>query len=210
MKPEVKASSIEAEGGGGVQGHPYERRFAEELAGLRPFLYGRASFLTQDPAGADDLVQETITRALSNPGAFRSGSNLRAWTASILRNLFIDGCRRAVHRELHEEDLAGHSLDEPIGPLDLLSLDDVNEAIGQLSPNCQDVLRLAHDAALSGEEMAARLGLKVNTVATRLFRARRKLRQRLEEVFRNRLVAARGSLALGASNVASHDDGSSA
>src|SRR3954471_2977740 len=70
--------------------------FTAELAGLRRALYQRALFLTQDRAAADDLVQATVERALVARDRYRSGTNLRAWVFLMMRNLFIDGRRRAA------------------------------------------------------------------------------------------------------------------
>ena len=70
--------------------------FATELVGLRRTLYQRALFLTQDRNAAEDLAQATMERALVSRARFQSGTNLRAWLLLMMRNLFIDGRRRAV------------------------------------------------------------------------------------------------------------------
>ncbi len=62
---------------------------------LKPF----AINLTQDKEEANDLVQETIYRALVNREKFREGTNLKAWLFTIMKNIFINGYRRKSKRK---------------------------------------------------------------------------------------------------------------
>ena len=68
--------------------------FIADLTGLRRPLYQRALFLCQDQTAAEDLLQETMEKALNARHRFEPGSNIGAWAFSIMRNLFIDGRRR--------------------------------------------------------------------------------------------------------------------
>jgi RNA polymerase sigma-70 factor, ECF subfamily len=77
--------------------------FIAELVDLRHALHQRALFLAQDRTAAEDLLQETLERALQSRDRFRQGSNLGAWVFSIMRNLFIDGRRRRAIRARLEQ-----------------------------------------------------------------------------------------------------------
>jgi len=77
--------------------------FIADLVDLRRALHQRALFLAQDRTAAEDLLQETLERALQSRDRFREGSNLGAWVFSIMRNLFIDGRRRRAIRARLEQ-----------------------------------------------------------------------------------------------------------
>ena len=64
------------------------------LGKLRPELYARALRLTRSPALADDVVQETMLRALRFEKQYRAGTNLRAWVGQVLMSVFLTHCRR--------------------------------------------------------------------------------------------------------------------
>jgi RNA polymerase sigma-70 factor (ECF subfamily) len=83
-----------------VDPHDFAERLPHELPGL--VRYARA--LTRDPADADDLVQETLTRALDRAGSFRGDASLATWLHRILHNLAVDRVRRL--REVPTEDVA--------------------------------------------------------------------------------------------------------
>ena len=171
------------------------------LAELRPVLYRRALFLTQQRAAADDLVQATIERALSRRATYRGGTNLRAWLGLIMRNLFVDEHRRKiVNVPLHDppandgasdgdSDGDGDEDRRP-GRLDLLSLDDVKDAALALSSPRREVFTLAYFENLSYREIGERLGISPTTAGTRLFRARNAVRVRLERLYQQRLTHA--------------------
>jgi RNA polymerase sigma-70 factor (ECF subfamily) len=158
--------------------------FGHALAALRPTLVRRARHLARDPAAAEDLVQETLLRALAARHGFQLGSHLERWTARILWNRFVDERRRRTGRRvpLPANLAAPVSLpdaDEP-GPLDLISSGDLAAALGSLRAAHRQVFTLAHVDQLDHSEIARRLGIARATVATRLYRARRALRQVLE------------------------------
>src|SRR4051794_18880836 len=81
------------------------RELDAALPDLRDDLLGRAIFLTKDRAAAEALVQETLGGAWVARRSFRRGTNLRAWASSIMRNLFVDECRRRSLRSRCQGDL---------------------------------------------------------------------------------------------------------
>jgi len=163
--------------------------FAAEIAGLRRELYLRALFLAQDSFAADDLVQEAVERALLARARFQRGTHLKAWLGQILRNLFIDARRRAITRARFEHDAerVEPTTASPGGLLDLLSGDDVVSAVERLEAAQRQVFMLACLEGLTYQEIAARIGVPVSTVGTRLLRAKRKLRRALEQIYEDRV-----------------------
>jgi RNA polymerase sigma-70 factor, ECF subfamily len=73
-------------------------RFEHDAFRYSPQLYSVALRLTRNGADADDLVQETFTRAYAAFGRFQPGTNAKAWLFRILTNAFISGCRKRRHQ----------------------------------------------------------------------------------------------------------------
>jgi RNA polymerase sigma-70 factor (ECF subfamily) len=165
------------------------REFAAEVARCRAELLAIAAMLAQDRDDADDLVQETVERAILARHRFTPGTNLRAWLKTILRHLFFDLRRRARFTVPLSGETRSRSVEEALGPLDLLTVEDAREAMQGLGPSSAEIMRLAHFEGLSYRDIAARLNIPINTAASRLFRARTQLRPMLEVVLESRLRA---------------------
>ena len=73
-------------------------RFERDVFRYRAQLYSLALRLTRSRADADDLVQETFTRAYASFGRSQPGTNAKAWLFRILTNTFITGCRKRQHQ----------------------------------------------------------------------------------------------------------------
>ena len=173
--------------------------FLDQLVELRRPLYQRALFLAQDRTTAEDLIQETMEKAMHARHRFQAGSNLGGWLFSIMRNLFIDGRRRrAVQGRLEQRaygllpsDDSTLVEDPPPGDLpcpllDLIAVDDVLAVVATLAPAQRDIFTLAYLDHLTYREIARRLGIPVSTTGTRLLRVRAKVRARLEAVIEAR------------------------
>jgi RNA polymerase sigma-70 factor, ECF subfamily len=144
-------------------------------------LYNFARWLTQDAAEADDLVQETYTKALRGFSSFQAGTNFRAWMYRILRNSFLSS-RTGLKNEVgldpdREDDIlpADHVTPESV----LLADGDrqaVQDALGKLPIHFREILLLCEVEEMSYQEIAESLAIPVGTVMSRLFRARKALR----------------------------------
>jgi RNA polymerase sigma-70 factor (ECF subfamily) len=149
--------------------------FKAELIELLPSMRAFARSLTRNPAQADDLVQDTLVKALANVERFEPGTNLRAWLFTILRNHFYSQLRKAK-REV--EDVEGRyaarlsSRPEQDGSIDL---EDFKVAFAQLAPDHREVLTLVGASGCSYEEAAQICGCAVGTIKSRVNRARKKL-----------------------------------
>ncbi len=149
---------------------PAEHAILAEIPRLRR--YARA--LTGNAAEADDLVQDTLERALGKWTLWRPG-NLRAWLLTMMHNVFVNQLRaRPVLVMADEDELAAI----PVRPRqhDELELRDLDRALARLPPEQREVLLLVGLEELSYEETARVLGVPAGTVMSRLSRAREKLR----------------------------------
>jgi len=139
--------------------------------------YARA--LVRDPARADDLVQDTLERALVKLDLWQPGSNLRAWLFTLMHNLFVNQARSR-----READSAlDEALDIPVsgGQMEALTARDIQAALARLPEAQREVLLLVGLEQFAYEEAARVLGVPVGTVMSRLARARERMRQLLAE-----------------------------
>ncbi|HRE42937.1 MAG TPA: sigma-70 family RNA polymerase sigma factor [Terricaulis sp.] len=149
--------------------------FKSDLIELLPSLRAFARSLARNPAQADDLVQDTLVKALANVERFEPGTNLRAWLFTILRNHYYSQLRKAK-REV--EDVEGRyaarlsARPEQDGSVDL---EDFKAAFAQLAPDHREVLTLVGASGCSYEEAAQICQCAVGTIKSRVNRARKKL-----------------------------------
>lgn len=150
-----------------------------DLVGELPRLRRYARALTGDKHRADDLVQDTVERALHKAALWRRGSKLDAWLMTLMHNIFINQWR-AGRKE------AGATLDElPSEPCtrpsqsDALEVRDLHAALARLPLEQRAVLLLVTLDERSYEEAAAILDIPLGTVMSRLSRARERLRREL-------------------------------
>ena len=144
-----------------------------------PNLRAFAMSLSGNVDRADDLVQETVMRAMANINTFTPGTNMAAWLFTILRNLFRSQYRKR-RREVEDPDgsyLA--SLKAPAEQFGRLEFKELIEALAKL-PNVQrEALLLVAASGFSYEEAAAICGIAVGTVKSRVSRARQQLAELL-------------------------------
>ena len=149
----------------------------EEIAELLPQLRRYALKLCRNPTAADDLVQESIARALTKSHLFVSGTNLRAWVFTIMHNVFVSSCRRGKLIELPmDPGIAAASLS--VQPTQELTLE-VNTLIRAMKgiPETQrDAVLMAGYEGMSYENIAAHLNIPVGTIKSRVSRGRSALR----------------------------------
>lgn len=152
--------------------------FAGAVALVLPLLRARATRLTRSQVEAEDLLQETVLRALRFESTFEQGTNLRAWMHQILESVFISGCRRrtrersALARFAQDPTLSVSSSPEPV--LRLVS-DRLDVALRSLPNKFREVVELVDLGDHTYREAADELRVPVGTVMSRLFRARRML-----------------------------------
>ena len=151
---------------------------ADELPHLRRY----AMALARDAQEADDLVQDTVLRAIERAHQFRPGTHLRRWLFTILRNGSIDRVRKVQRRgpeipvsPTGETEPGMPVLSRPAAQEDHLELGDVVRGIGDLEPSQRQVLALSVVDGLGHAEIARRMDIAEGTVKSRLSRARARL-----------------------------------
>lgn len=135
--------------------------------------YARA--LTGGMDAADDLVQETLERALEKWHFWQPDRDLRPWLFSIMHNLHVDQLRRSHHVDyLAYEDLP--EMPQRPEQLDALELRDLDRALALLPVEQLEILLLVGLEEMSYQSVARTLGLPTGTVMSRLSRARARLK----------------------------------
>ncbi|MBX3675414.1 MAG: sigma-70 family RNA polymerase sigma factor [Rhodocyclaceae bacterium] len=148
-------------------------RHADIVAEI-PRLRRYARALTGDATRADDLVQDTLERALGKWPLWRPG-NLRAWLFAIMHNLFVNQMRspRVVD---YPGDGAIPEMSTRATQTDVLELHDLARSLSLLNVDQREVLLLVGLEELSYEDTARILGVPIGTVMSRLSRGRERLR----------------------------------
>lgn len=135
--------------------------------------YARA--LTGERSAADDLVQDTLERALSRFHLWRQGSDLRAWLFTIMHNIYVNQVRSRIRHP--QEPLDESAADElRAREPDWGELRDIEEALARLPGEQRSVLLLVGLEQFTYEEAARVLDIPLGTVMSRLSRGRERLR----------------------------------
>jgi len=150
-------------------------------------LYNFAHWLTQDATEAEDLVQETYTKALRGFSGFEAGTNFRAWMFRILRNTFLTSRSGLKSATIQDQELDAMPSNHPTPEAILIQQADrelVQQALTQLAVPFREILLLCEVEEMSYEEIAQVLAIPIGTVMSRLYRARKALRSLLLQNFR--------------------------
>lgn len=170
--------------------------FERELGPCRRQLYPTALRMTGNASDAEDLVQDTMTRAYAGLAGFTPGTNGRAWLFRIMANAFINACR---HRQHVPVEVLSPDIDVPAPsaarlPVDIaarsapsaedevlnrFSQSDVRAALAELPVGFRAAIYLVDGEGYSYRDAAAMMGVPIGTVMSRLHRARKRVRQQL-------------------------------
>lgn len=147
----------------------------DEIVQHLPAMRAFAISLTRNVAKADDLVQDTIVKAWSHIDKFQSGTNMRAWLFTILRNTFYSDLRK--NRRVVADPEGFHAATLFVKPEHdgKLAFADFQRAFDKLSAEHREVLILVGASGFSCEQAAEMMGVAVGTVKSRTNRARKKL-----------------------------------
>jgi len=151
----------------------FGRLLEKEIPRLRR--YARA--LTLDVFRADDLVQDTLVRAIARQHRWQHGTNLHAWLFTIMHNQNVNGVRRGVRESIGLEfDDEWPFPTVATDPTARLSLRDLDRALARISEEQRRAILLIGLEGRSYEEVATILDVPVGTIRTRVFRGRKSLR----------------------------------
>lgn len=159
--------------------------FEQLVRGVQRPIYGLCLRLLRNEAEATEVAQEAFLRAWQNMGRFDASRPFDLWVLAIARNLCLDLLRRRTR--LKTEDVEDHaqvlaspdaSLEEhAIARQERKSLED---AMATLSADDREVLALYYVQKRTTKDIAQVMGVAPGTIMARLFRAREKLRQRMQ------------------------------
>ena len=162
----------------------HEQRPGEWARAHLPALDAYALALCGNPDDASDLVQDTFERALSTRRDRLPQHNRRAWLCTVLRHLFLDRCRKETRR-MRQVDIDLAALPDRAEPEAAepawcaLDAGDVRAALSTIDELFAAAFCLHALEGRSYADVARAQGVSVNTVGTRILRARRKLRAAL-------------------------------
>ncbi|GEP08243.1 sigma-70 family RNA polymerase sigma factor [Methylobacterium gnaphalii] len=148
-----------------------------DIVDLLPPLRRYARSLTRDSLKADDLVHDTLVKALEAKGSLRANTNLRTWMMTVLHNVFIDEQRRKKVEARHADVLVQLS-DEVALPAQegQVRLSQIRRAFETLPEEQRAALHLVTLEGMAYAEAADVLGIPIGTLMSRLGRGRAALR----------------------------------
>lgn len=169
--------------------------FMVEMLGHLDTLYGVAARMTKGSTEAEDLVQDTVVKAMRARDQFQAGTNLKAWLLRILTNTFINKYRRGgLERDLFDGPDADPLADGWIGSSTMRGMRDpesaaltplleaeVTRALDALPAEFRLAVVLSDIEELSYKEIADAMGCPIGTVMSRLHRGRKLLQKSLHD-----------------------------
>jgi RNA polymerase sigma-70 factor (ECF subfamily) len=158
-----------------------DNEFKDQLAQVIPHLRAFGRSLSGSRDLADDLVQETLLKAWAARKRFQAGTNMRAWTFIILRNLFLSQMRRARFKGEWDELTASKLLAAPASQDRHVELGDMQRALMHLPQPQREALILVGAGGFAYEEAAEICGCAVGTIKSRVARGRVALEALLAE-----------------------------
>ena len=158
-----------------------DKDFKDQLAQVIPHLRAFGRSLSGSRDLADDLVQETLLKAWAARDRFQAGTNMRAWTFIILRNLFLSQMRRSRFKGEWDDFTADRLLAMPAGQDRQIDLADLQRGLLQLPQAQREALILVGAGGFAYEEAASICDCAVGTIKSRVARGRAALEIILNE-----------------------------
>jgi RNA polymerase sigma-70 factor (ECF subfamily) len=150
------------------------------------FLNQLALKLTKQSTDAEDLIQDTYYKALKNKDKFSTGTNLKGWLYTIMRNTFINNYRRKKNQNTFiDESETQFILNSKVAPADTMTDSTVDneyilEQINSIDKQYTDAFFM-HYNGYKYEEIAEHFNIPLGTVKSRIFLARKKMMEKLAD-----------------------------
>lgn len=155
------------------------KEFRDALLTITPNLRAYAFSLSGAKDTADDLVQDTLLKAWEKQATLKDVEKLKAWTMTIMRNIFFAHCRRSKFTADHADEQIFDSLVSVALQEVSADLRDVSEILETMDETSRECMVLIFVNELSYEEAAAVTGCPVGTMKSRVHRARQELCEKL-------------------------------
>jgi RNA polymerase sigma-70 factor (ECF subfamily) len=163
----------------------------QQLEQFSTYLRGFAFKLTKDVEDANDLYQDTMLKILANQDKFHIGTNFRAWSSTIMRNVFINAYRkRKITNTIFDSTDNTFYIDSGAHAVlnkgeSNLSMNELMGAVGELKEDLSTPFMMSY-YGYKYDEIAEALQLPLGTVKSRIFFARKELQDRVGKMFRVR------------------------
>lgn len=152
---------------------------SDDILSYLPAMRAFARSLARNATDADDLVQETLLRALENIHRYTPGTNLRAWLFTILRNRFYTNSARRARERTGDADCVADTLVVQPDQEWSLRMRELARALNALPVHYRETIVLVVVLEESYQSAAGILGCDIGTVKSRVSRARQMLKQTL-------------------------------
>jgi len=152
-----------------------EAEFKAELTALIPHLRAFSRSLCGNATLADDVAQDAMMKAWHKRDKFKPGTNLKAWTFTILRNQFYSIKRRSWRATSLEPEVAEQTIVSVANPDDSVRLNELRRALNELTDDQREAIILVGASGMSYDEAAEICGVATGTVKSRVSRARQHL-----------------------------------
>lgn len=147
-----------------------------QIPSLRAFAWS----LARNAHDADDLVQETLTKAWTYRARYEAGTNLRAWLFTILRNTWYSAIQKRSREVADEEGRHAAAMTSEPAQEWSAELTSLQDALNRLPPEHREAIVMVGAAGLSYEEAAEISGVALGTIKSRVNRARNRLAEELD------------------------------
>lgn len=169
----------------------FNQRFEE----LRPMMFAFAMKLTRNTEDANDLMQETSFRAFRSLERFKDGTHFKSWISTILRNNFINEYRKRrtrnkVEAPVEEVSNAIANMQTSAGtPQSRVMMNELKEIISKLDDGYR-IPFMMHYRGYAYDEISTQLDLKMGTVKSRIFYARKQLKKTIKAKYGEKILRA--------------------
>ena len=152
----------------------FGRLLEKEIPRLRRYAFA----MTRNMSRADDLVQNTLVRAIAKQRCWQCGTNLRAWLFTLMHNQNVNGVRRSAREGMAVEFDVEWPFSTAVtdDPTAAVSLRDIDRALAQIPEERRQVILLIGLEGASWKEAATILDVPIGTIRSRLSRGRESLR----------------------------------